>query len=102
MGEAKNPGPGEDLDIEMLAGWGSEVHGGHEGEADSGREGRSRTPPTNPDTRTPQQEGLDYEMNEDLEPNQEIKAKEEGKVRWRPRSPSGKKGEGKEAPVDGE
>ena len=46
VGEAKNPGPTEDLDIEILGGTGS----GAESEA----EGRSRTPPRTAATRTGQ------------------------------------------------
>ena len=45
VGEAKNPGPGEDLDIEILECSDTGVQAGYDEEADSRRGGRSRTPP---------------------------------------------------------
>ena len=47
VGEAKNPGPGEDLDVEILGGSGAEDLGEDGGSMERRQERRSRPPPLN-------------------------------------------------------
>ena len=84
VGEAKNPGPTEDLDIEILGGTGPG--------AESGPEGRSRTPPKTADTRTVHKDEEEVEeasgaFVDDLAVNGKRKEKDDGATRWRSRSP---------------
>ena len=76
MGEAKNPGPTEDWDIEILGGAGSG--------AESGPEGRSRAPPKSAETRTVHKDEEEAEeargtFVDDLAENGKRKEKDDGK-----------------------
>ena len=84
VGEAKNPGPTVDLDMEILTSAGGDSQGDGDEGGKQGTQGKSRTPPKNTDTRTAgktegEKEETDCALLEITRANR--KAKEEGNAR---------------------